>query len=94
MMQDNSTATLTLSISSVIADVEEQTRHLQDLYGRALLLLQYCQPFMETTAQQLDQQTKQHNEIAGVGGSSVGIVSGVLGVAAACTSKSFTFLCP
>jgi hypothetical protein len=94
MMQDNSTTTLTLSISNVIAELEEKTRHLQDLYGRALLLLQYCQPFMETTAQQLDQQTKQHNEIAGVGGSSVGIVSGIMGVAAACTSESFTFCYP
>ena len=38
-------------------------------------------------AEQLEAQTKQHNEIAGVGGSSVGLASGILGVAAACTSK-------
>lgn len=92
MMEDNTTAT-TSSATSVISDLEEQTQNLQDLYVRALLLLQYCQPYMETTAQQLDQQTKQHNEIAGVGGSSAGLVSGVLGVAAACTSKSYSFRC-
>lgn len=78
---------------SNIFDLEERTRHLQELYGRALLLLTFCKPYMETTAQQLEEQTKQHNEIAGIGGSSAGLVSGVLGVAAACVSKSVWCWC-
>jgi len=67
-------------------DVESETQRLVDLYGRALLLLQYCTVYMLPTADQLERQTKQHNEIAGVGGSSAGLASGVLGVVAAATS--------
>mmetsp|Transcript_17070 Transcript_17070/g.32395 ORF Transcript_17070/g.32395 Transcript_17070/m.32395 type:complete len:718 (-) Transcript_17070:485-2638(-) len=66
-------------------DVELETQRLVDIYGRALLLLQYCTTYMLPTADKLEQQTKQHNEIAGVGGSSVGLASGVLGVMAAAT---------
>ena len=71
-------------------DVERETQRLCDLYGRALLLLQYTAQFMLETAKQLEEQTARHNEIAGVGGSSVGLASGILGVAAACTSKCST----
>ena len=66
-------------------ELEQETQRLLDLYQRACILLQYCAPYMLTTAEQLEAQTKQHNEIAGVGGSSVGLASGILGVAAACT---------
>lgn len=74
-------------------DVELETQRLVDLYGRALLLLQYCTPFIIPTADQLEQQTKQHNEIAGVGGSSAGLASGVLGVIAAATSTCLCSSC-
>lgn len=66
--------------------MQDATDKLCDLYQRAMILLQYCAPYMEPTAVQLEAQTKQHNEIAGVGGSSAGLASGILGVAAACTS--------
>jgi transcription elongation factor Elf1 len=68
-------------------DLERYSRHLVDLYSRALQLLQFCSQFMLESADALEQTTRQHNEI-GVGGSSAGIVSGVLGVAAACTILS------
>ena len=86
-MEHNRYATATLP-----AQVEAETERLCDLYGRALLLLQYTAQYMLETAQQLEAQTKQHNEIAGVGGSSVGLASGILGVAAACTSKFALFV--
>ena len=70
-------------------ELELHTRHIVDLYGRALLLLQYCSQFMLETAISLEATTKQHNEI-GVGSCSAGLVSGVLGVAAA----SFIFTSP
>jgi guanyl-specific ribonuclease Sa len=72
-------------ISKTLPEVEAHTNQLYELYERALILLQYCDTYIEVTAEQLEQQTKQHNEIAGVGGSSVGLASGILGVAAACT---------
>ena len=56
--------------------------HLVDLYDRAVLLLQYSSQFMLQVAASLEESTKHHNKV-GVGGSSVGLVSGVLGVAAA-----------
>ena len=71
--------------ASLPEELKERTEHLVDLYGRATLLLQYCSQFMLATADNLEQNTKQHNEIAGVGGSGAGLVSGVLGVAAACS---------
>jgi hypothetical protein len=65
-------------------ELENRCKSLVNLYSRAVLLLQYFSQFMMETANSLEQNTKQHNEI-GVGGSSAGLVSGVLGVAAACT---------
>jgi len=62
----------------------KQVEYLVDLYDRALLLLQYSSQFMLQVALSLEASTERHNQV-GVGGSSVGIVSGVLGVAAACT---------
>jgi hypothetical protein len=64
--------------------LETRLNHLVDLYDRALLLLKYSSPFLLQVATSLDQSTKKTNNM-GVGGSSVGVVSGVLGVAAACT---------
>ena len=65
-------------------DLHHQKQQLIELYGRAVLLLGYCSQFMLSTADSLEEKTKQHNQI-GVGGSSAGLVSGVLGVAAAAT---------
>ena len=79
----------TYASATLPADLQAQVSRLVDLYQRALGLLQFCAPYMLSTAQELQAQTKQHNEIAGVGGSSVGLASGLLGVAAACTSTCF-----
>jgi len=57
---------------------------LGELYARAVLLLQYSSPFLLPCADQLQANTVTRNEIA-VKSSSAGLVSGVLGVAAACT---------
>jgi hypothetical protein len=62
----------------------KRLHHLVDLYDRALLLLNYSSSFLLQVATSLDQSTKKTNTM-GIGGSSVGVVSGVLGVAAACT---------
>lgn len=67
-----------------IEDLKKQTEELKELYSRAMLLLGYCSQFMLETANSLEAKTKQHDQI-GVGGSSAGLVSGVLGVAAAAT---------
>jgi hypothetical protein len=65
-------------------EVHQYVQHLVDLYQRAHLLLQYSSKFMLATADALEQTTKQHNHI-GIGGSGAGMVSSVLGIAAACT---------
>jgi len=65
-------------------ELRHHVEHLVDLYDRSLLLLKYCEQFMIDTASKLEQTTKRSNEV-GVGSSSAGLVSGALGVAAACT---------
>jgi len=54
-----------------------------DLYDRALLLLNYSSQFIDEIADRLEDSTERHNKV-GVGSSSVGLVSGALGVVAAC----------
>lgn len=65
-------------------DLSDYTRRLVDLYDRGLLLLQYISKFTLPVAAQLEQRETRHHQW-GAGSSSMGLVSGVLGVAAACT---------
>jgi len=62
----------------------EKLNHLADMYDRTGLLLTYSCQYIDDIADALDTTKKVRNHI-NVGGSSAGIVSGVLGVAAACT---------
>jgi len=69
------------------ADPVERAKHIDrmvDLYDRSLLLLKYSSQYIEPIARGLESRKEQQNKI-GLGSSSVGIVSGVLGVAAAAT---------
>jgi hypothetical protein len=69
------------------ADAAERSQHIDhmiDLYDRSLLLLRYSSQFIETIARNLDEKKEQHNKI-GLGSSGAGVVSGVLGLAAAAT---------
>jgi hypothetical protein len=54
------------------------------LYDRCLMLLRYSAQFIDTVATVLEQKKEQQNKI-GLGSSGAGLVSGVLGVAAAAT---------
>ena len=58
--------------------------HMVDLYDRCLLLLKYSAQYIDPVASVLEQNKTTQNKI-NVGSSGVGIVSGVLGVAAAAT---------
>ena len=58
--------------------------HMVDIYDRILLLLTYSSQFMKEVAASLQESTVVQNKV-GIGSSSAGIVSGVLGVAAAAT---------
>ncbi|KAL7579487.1 hypothetical protein ACA910_007867 [Epithemia clementina (nom. ined.)] len=57
---------------------------LIDLYDRSVLLLKFSAQYMEEVAEFLEGTKKRDNTI-NMGGSSAGIISGVLGVAAAAT---------
>jgi hypothetical protein len=61
-----------------------RVNQLVDLYDRAILLLKYSSPFMLKVADSLDKSMMHRNKV-GVGASSAGLVSGALGVAAACS---------
>jgi hypothetical protein len=68
-------------------DAAERAKHIDhmiDCYDRCLLLLMYSTQYVEKIAQSLGQQKEQQNKI-GLGSSGVGVVSGVLGIAAAAT---------
>lgn len=58
--------------------------HMVDLYDRSLLLLKYSSQFIPQIADQLETSTERQNSVK-LGSSGVGVVSGVLGVAAAAT---------
>lgn len=63
---------------------KERIYHMIDVYDRILLLLQYSQQFLPAVCAKLQESTITQNKV-GIGSSSAGIVSGVLGVAAAAT---------
>eukprot|EP00980_Cylindrotheca_fusiformis_P028295 scaffold22589_cov138-Cylindrotheca_fusiformis.AAC.58 len=58
--------------------------HMVDCYDRCLLLLKYSARFMEDIAKTLEESKEKQNKI-GLGSSGVGVLSGVLGIAAAAT---------
>jgi hypothetical protein len=58
--------------------------HLVNVYDRILLLLRYSDQYIPQVSRQLEKSTVVQNKV-GIGSSSAGIVSGVLGMAAAAT---------
>jgi hypothetical protein len=60
----------------------ERIEYMVDCYDRCMLLLQYSKQFVENIASSLEDQMKKQDKI-GLASSSVGILSGVLGIAAA-----------
>jgi hypothetical protein len=58
--------------------------HMVDCYDRCQLLLKYSTQYVEQIGQSLEQRKEKQNKI-GLGSSGVGVLSGVLGVAAAAT---------
>lgn len=58
--------------------------HMVECYDRCLLILKYSAQYVEQIAQSLEEQKEQQNKI-GLGSSGVGVLSGVLGIAAAAT---------
>ena len=63
---------------------KKRIHHMVDVYDRILLLLKYSQQFIPQVIWNLQESTVVQNKV-GIGSSSAGIVSGVLGVAAAAT---------
>eukprot|EP00535_Pseudo-nitzschia_heimii_P009933 CAMPEP_0197176926 /NCGR_PEP_ID=MMETSP1423-20130617/2699_1 /TAXON_ID=476441 /ORGANISM="Pseudo-nitzschia heimii, Strain UNC1101" /LENGTH=846 /DNA_ID=CAMNT_0042626383 /DNA_START=144 /DNA_END=2680 /DNA_ORIENTATION=- len=67
------------------ADPAEREKHIEymlDCYDRCMLLLTYSTQFADQIAASLEDQTKKQ-DIIGLASSSVGVLSGVLGIAAA-----------
>ena len=58
--------------------------HMVDCYDRCLLLLKYSTQYVDQIALSLEQRRQQQNKV-GLGSSGVGVLSGVLGIAAAAT---------
>ena len=58
--------------------------HMVDCYDRCLLLLKYATQYADQIAQSLEEQKHKQNKI-GLGSSGVGVLSGMLGIAAAAT---------
>jgi hypothetical protein len=58
--------------------------HMIDCYDRCLLLLKYSAQHIETIAKTLEESQEKKNKV-GLGSSGVGVLSGVLGIAAAAT---------
>jgi hypothetical protein len=71
--------------SNNMVERRQKVDRLLDSYDRTLLLLQYSCQFIDDIGTCLEQDTARHNTYVGVGGSSAGMVSGVLGMAAAAT---------
>lgn len=72
-------------VDCVSQDPSERSKsidHIIDCYDRCILMLRYSTRFIEPIAQSLEEQKEQQNKI-GLGSSSVGVLSGVLGIAAA-----------
>lgn len=68
--------------SSDPADRAKHIEHMLDCYDRCMLLLRYSTQFSDQIAASLEDQTKKQ-DIIGLASSSVGVLSGVLGIAAA-----------
>lgn len=66
------------------AERAKRIDHMVDCYDRCQLLLKYSTQYVEQIAQSLEQQKEKQNRI-GLGSSGVGVLSGVLGIAAAAT---------
>eukprot|EP00529_Nitzschia_sp_RCC80_P005870 CAMPEP_0113513562 /NCGR_PEP_ID=MMETSP0014_2-20120614/39935_1 /TAXON_ID=2857 /ORGANISM="Nitzschia sp." /LENGTH=971 /DNA_ID=CAMNT_0000409987 /DNA_START=271 /DNA_END=3187 /DNA_ORIENTATION=+ /assembly_acc=CAM_ASM_000159 len=64
------------------AERSKSIDHMIDCYDRCVLMLRYSTRFVEPMAKALEEQKEQQNKI-GLGSSSVGVLSGVLGIAAA-----------
>lgn len=63
---------------------QKRVDHMIDLYDRTVLLLKYSSQYMDGVARSLEEAMARQNKI-GVGGSTAGIMSGALGIAAAAT---------
>lgn len=73
-----------------LPDPAARTKHIEymiDCYDRCLLMLKYSTQHTEHIAASLRQQKERENSI-GLGSSSIGMLSGVLGIAAAATILS------
>ena len=66
------------------AERKQHMNHMLDVYDRVLLILHYSSRFVLDVASALERNTKRNNQI-GLGSSATGMVSGVVGVAAAVT---------
>jgi len=66
------------------SDRKQKMNQMLDVYDRVLLVLQYSSRFIDDIATSLENNTKRNNQI-GLGSSATGFVSGIAGVAAACT---------
>jgi len=62
----------------------ERIEYMVDCYDRCMLLLKYSKQFVEQIAASLEDQRGKQDKI-GLASSSVGVVSGILGIAAAAT---------
>jgi hypothetical protein len=72
-------------VDCVNQDPSERSKsidHMIDCYDRCVLMLRYSARFVEPIAKSLEEQKEQQNKI-GLASSSVGMLSGVLGIAAA-----------
>ena len=61
---------------------KKNMNHILEVYDRALILLKYSGQFIPDVAEALEANTSRHNKI-GLGTSATGVLSGVVGVAAA-----------
>jgi hypothetical protein len=79
--------TLDFVVECMIATDQNRKQHIDHLvnvYDRILLLLRYSDQYIPQVSRQLEKSTVVQNKV-GIGSSSAGIVSGVLGMAAAAT---------
>lgn len=65
-------------------DRKKQHNFLLEVYDRTLLILKYSIQYIDEICEALEINTRRNNQI-GLGSSGVGVLSGVMGVTAACT---------
>ena len=63
---------------------KQKVNHMLEVYDRSLLVLTYSRQFIDDVVVALQGNTQRHNMV-GLGSSATGVISGGLGVAAACT---------